>query len=54
VLHLEAKAMEEACITVGLNVAMDQMEPFRLSYEKVISSIESLDEDGLSRQSEAP
>jgi hypothetical protein len=23
------------------------MEPFRLSYEKVISSIESLDEDGL-------
>jgi two-component system sensor histidine kinase/response regulator len=53
-LHLEAKAMEEACITGDLNVAMEQMEPFRRSFKEVISSIESLDKYGLTRQSEAP
>jgi hypothetical protein len=42
-------AMEEACVTGDLDVAIKQIEPFRLSLEEVISSIEKLDEHGIAR-----
>lgn len=53
-LHQEATAMEEACMTGDLDVAMEQMTQFRLSLDEVIGSIKGLDEQGLTRQSEAP
>ena len=37
--------MEEACITGDLDIAMQQVKPFRLSLDEVISSIEGLNED---------
>jgi signal transduction histidine kinase/ActR/RegA family two-component response regulator/HPt (histidine-containing phosphotransfer) domain-containing protein len=53
-LHQEATAMEEACMTGDLDVAMEQLTQFRLSLDEVISGIEGLDEHGLTRQSEIP
>jgi signal transduction histidine kinase/DNA-binding NarL/FixJ family response regulator/HPt (histidine-containing phosphotransfer) domain-containing protein len=53
-LHQEATAMEEACMTGDLDVAMEQITPFRLSLEEVISGIEGLDEHELTKQSETP
>jgi HPt (histidine-containing phosphotransfer) domain-containing protein len=53
-LHQEATAMEEACMTGDLDVAMEQMTQFCLSLEEVISGIEGLGEQGLTKQSEAP
>jgi len=53
-LHQEAAAMEEACMTGDLDVAMEQITQFRLSLEEVIRGIEGLDEHGLTKQSEAP
>jgi len=53
-LHQEATAMEEACMTGVLDVAMQQITPFRLSLEEVISGIEGLDEHELTKQSETP
>ena len=52
-LHQEATAMEEACMAGDLGIAMEKMTSFRLSLEEVISSIEGLDEHGLSKPSEA-
>ena len=46
-LHQEATAMEEACLTGDLDVAMEQLTQFRLSLDEVISGIEGLDERGL-------
>jgi signal transduction histidine kinase/CheY-like chemotaxis protein len=48
-LHQEATAMEEACMTGDLDVAMEQMTQFRQSLDEVISGIEGLDEHGLTR-----
>ncbi|MEN8133394.1 MAG: ATP-binding protein [Pseudomonadota bacterium] len=53
-LHQEATAMEEACMTGDLDVAVEQMTQFRLSLEEVISGIKGLDEPGPGKQSEAP
>jgi len=46
-LHQEATAMEEACMTGDLDVAMEKLTQFRLSLDEVISGIEELDEHGL-------
>ena len=43
-LHQEATAMEEACVTGDIDVAIAQMTQFRLSLDEVISGIEGLDE----------
>jgi signal transduction histidine kinase/CheY-like chemotaxis protein/HPt (histidine-containing phosphotransfer) domain-containing protein len=48
-LHQEATAMEEACLTGDLDVAMEQLAQFRLSLDEVISGIEGLDEQGITR-----
>ena len=46
-LHREATAMEEACMTGDLDVAMEQMTQFRRSLDEVIGGIEGLNEHGL-------
>ncbi len=50
-LHQQATAMEEACMTGDLDIAMQHMPPFCLSLEEVIGSIEGLDEEGSGKQS---
>jgi CheY-like chemotaxis protein len=50
-LHQEAAAMEEACITGDLDIAKQQMTPFRLSLEEVIGGIKGLHEEGAGKQS---
>jgi signal transduction histidine kinase/DNA-binding NarL/FixJ family response regulator/HPt (histidine-containing phosphotransfer) domain-containing protein len=50
-LHQEATAMEEACMTGDLDIAMQHMPPFCLSLEEVIAGIKGLDEGGSGRSS---
>jgi signal transduction histidine kinase/CheY-like chemotaxis protein/HPt (histidine-containing phosphotransfer) domain-containing protein len=50
-LHQEAAAMEEACITGDLDIAKQQMTPFRLSLEEVIGGIKGLHEEGAGKRS---
>ena len=45
-LHQKATAMEEACMTGDIEVAMEQLKQFRLSLDEVIGGIKSLDETG--------
>ena len=51
-LHQQAMAMEEACMTGDLAVAMEKLTPFRQSLDEVINSIEGLGEPGLTIQPE--
>jgi CheY-like chemotaxis protein/HPt (histidine-containing phosphotransfer) domain-containing protein len=53
-LYHEAAAMEEACETGVLDVAMEQLERFCLSLEEVIGGLEGLEEDGVTNLPEAP
>ena len=53
-LHQEATAMEEACMTDDIDIAMEQMTQFRLSLDEVIGGIEGLDECEETDQSGAP
>jgi CheY-like chemotaxis protein/HPt (histidine-containing phosphotransfer) domain-containing protein len=46
-LHREATAMEEACMTGDLDVAMEQVTQFRRSLDEVIGGLERLNEHGL-------
>ena len=49
-LHREATAMEEACMTGDLDIALQHMSPFCLRLEEVIGSIKGLDEEGSGKQ----
>jgi len=49
-LHQEAAAMEEACMTGDLDIAMQHMSPFCLSLDEVIGGIKGLDEEGSGKQ----
>jgi signal transduction histidine kinase/CheY-like chemotaxis protein/HPt (histidine-containing phosphotransfer) domain-containing protein len=53
-LYHEAAAMEEACETGDLDVAVEQLKRFCLSLEEVIGGLEGLDEDGVTNLPEAP
>ncbi len=52
-IHDEAKALEEACETGDLDVAIEQLSRFRLSFDEVMGGLEKLEEPGASNQSEA-
>ena len=43
--------MEEACLTGDLDIAMQQVKPFRLSLDEVIGGIKGLDEERADKQS---